>query len=623
MKNLPKRIYGFLLAVALLLSPMGTFSSSGAQAAAANRYNVVFVIDASGSMLETDRSLWRYEAIDLFLGLATDAGNHMGAVIFNDRIIAAIQMQEINGKDIKTTFSQNLRNSPIQGDTDIGGAVLKAVEMLDAERNPELPSVIILLSDGNTDFPYDNTGEYYKQSKENKEKAIERARENQYSVFSVCLNENNKANTAELADISKATGGQFVEVGKAEDLKEVFGYFYNIIYSTETISIVDERIPANGILETPFSVPFAGVEELNIIISTLNPETQYTLFRPDGNGFTEDELSAFTIQVKTFSIIKIPQPPGGVWKIQARGNPDDAVKIDMVYNSSFSVRAQAEPAGPGYELGDQITFTASIFSNGEEMRESSSYAVYSAILTVFNASDNSEVAKTLMQAEQFGYRADYSANEAGDFYVTVTVMFEGLEKSSEKIFMTVNSEILQSTEIPTTAAVLSQPAVTQPVQSSAAQSSSASGKSMGSILSLAAMARAAVLGLALLALLIRLIWPRIKPSVFQGNVMIYAFDNINGMMESPRTIQPTRGREKLGRYITEGGGIDLDKTYLMADKSPNYIWLVSDSGLYSGENAEKKEKKICLYSGSEITVSRNRDLESGLRITYMSGNIMY
>ena len=412
-------------------------------------------------------------------------------------------------------------------------------------------------------------------------------------------------------------------MGKAEDLKEVFGYFYNIIYSTETISIVDERIPANGILETPFSVPFAGVEELNIIISTLNPETQYTLFRPDGNGFTEDELSAFTIQVKTFSIIKIPHPPGGVWKIQARGNPDDAVKIDMVYNSNFSVRAQAEPAGPGYELGDQITFTASIFSNGEEMRESSSYAVYSAILTVFNASDNSEVAKTLMQAEQFGYRADYSANEAGDFYVTVTVMFEGLEKSSEKIFMTVNSEIPQSTEIPTTASVLSQPAVTQPVQSSAAQSSSASGKSMGSILSLAAMARAAVLGLALLALLIRLIWPRIKPSVFQGNVMIYAFDNINGMMESPRTIQPTRGREKLGRYITEGGGIDLDKTYLMADKSPNYIWLVSDSGLYSGENAEKKEKKICLYSGSEITVSRNRDLESGLRITYMSGNIMY
>ena len=127
MKNLPKRIYGFLLAVALLLSPMGTFSSSGAQAAAANRYNVVFVIDASSSMLETDHSLWRYEAIDLFLGLATDAGNHMGAVIFNDRIIAAIQMQEINGKDIKTTFSQNLRNSPIQGDTDIGGAVLKAV----------------------------------------------------------------------------------------------------------------------------------------------------------------------------------------------------------------------------------------------------------------------------------------------------------------------------------------------------------------------------------------------------------------------------------------------------------------------------------------------------------------
>lgn len=631
MKSVRKRTYGFLLAVILLISAVGIFPSSGAQAAIANRYNVVFVIDASGSMLETDQSLWRYEAIDLFLGLATDSGNHMGAVIFNDSIITAIQMQEISGKDIKMKFSQGLRNSPVQGDTDIGGAVLKAVEMLNVEKKPELPSVIILLSDGNTEFPYDETGERLNLSNQNKETAITQARDNGYSVFSVCLNENNEANTGELEEISNATSGRFVEVGKAEDLKEVFGNFYNIIYSTETISIVDEKIPANGVLDTPFSVPFAGVEELNIIISTLNPETQYTLFRPDGNELTRDELTAYTIPVKTFSIIKIPKPPGGVWKIQARGNPDDAVKIEMVYNSDFSVRAQADPAGPDYELGNSITFTANILSNGQEITESSFYAVYTAILKVFNASDNSQVAKTLMQAEQSGYRADYSANEAGDYYVTVTVMFEGLEKSSEKIPMTVNSTVSQSDETQQSDPVLSQPDMiqmsqdseSQTVQGSIGQPVSGQGRSIGSILSLAAMAGAGILGLVFLTLLLRLIWIHTKPSVFQGNVMIHAFDNISGMMESPRTIQPARGRERLGRYITEGGGIDLDKTYLVADKSPDYIWLVSDSGLYSGENTEKKEKKICLYSGVEITVSKNRDLDSGLQITYMSGNIMY
>lgn len=204
MRRMKKRIYHFMLAVILLLTMTGTLSSSGAQAAAANRYNVVFVIDASGSMKKTDGFLWRYEAIDLFLGLATDKGNYMGAVIFNDGIVATMPLQEISGKEMKTLFSQNLRNAPVRGDTDIGGAFLTAVDMLNANKNPDLPSVIILLSDGNTDFPNDNTGERLTQSNNNKQEAINKARENGYPVFSVCLNANNTANTAELREIGRA-----------------------------------------------------------------------------------------------------------------------------------------------------------------------------------------------------------------------------------------------------------------------------------------------------------------------------------------------------------------------------------------------------------------------------------
>ena len=54
-------------------------SVKGADSKTAKRMNVVFVMDESGSMSDTDINALRYEAVDLFLGLVTDFGNYMGA----------------------------------------------------------------------------------------------------------------------------------------------------------------------------------------------------------------------------------------------------------------------------------------------------------------------------------------------------------------------------------------------------------------------------------------------------------------------------------------------------------------------------------------------------------------
>lgn len=675
MKRMKRKIYALILTVAMLLSVIGTFTVNAAQAAAANRYNVVFVIDASGSMKSTDGAQWRYEAIDLFLGLSTDTGNHIGAVVFNDGIVSEMGIEEISGKSMKEALSQNLRNSAVQGDTDIGTAIQVAANMLDSKRDPNLPSVIILLSDGNTDFPSDTTGALLQQSNANKQDAINRARQNGYPIFSVCLNANQKANTEELADISNATGGQFVEVNDAEDLKEVFARFYNIIYSTETINIADQPIPDSGILDIPFSVPSAGVEELNIIISTLNPNTQYSVFQPNGMAYTSDELANMTIQVDTFSVIKVPNPPGGTWKIQARGIPGDAVKIDMVYNSNFSVQAVADPAGPNYGLSENVAFSAKVLSNGQELTDSGSYAVYPATLTISRTADDSEMASTLMQAGQNEYTANVALNEAGEFYATVTVKFEGLEKTSERIPMTVGGTAAGNTDptpkddpvkwgvkgdsgksygsrdLQSFATDAEDSELTFTIKNSdfaadqvymedgmlkaetkglkegvvVLTATDSQGASCDvtvevapakNIVGLIAMIVGGILALVLLALLIKILASKLKKNVFQGDVMINAFDSNTGLAEAPQTIQPASGKEALSRHIVEGGGIDLNKTWLMADKSAEYIWLISAGGLYSSDNQDKKEKKIRLYNGMEMTVSNNQDLDAGLQITY-------
>ena len=117
----------FLLTICTLLLTllMGTVSVIAAETdnETVNRFNVVFVVDGSGSMKDTDVEGWRYEAIDQFLGLLTNSGNKAGFVVFDDDIIQKSDIEKISGVKDKKKISKNLRNSQIRNDTNIGKAL--------------------------------------------------------------------------------------------------------------------------------------------------------------------------------------------------------------------------------------------------------------------------------------------------------------------------------------------------------------------------------------------------------------------------------------------------------------------------------------------------------------------
>ncbi|MDO4379176.1 MAG: VWA domain-containing protein, partial [Erysipelotrichia bacterium] len=206
-----------LVMIVMCIVPVDVFASE--KQTTVNRYNVVFVIDASTSMKYSDKNDNRFEATDLFLGMLANSGNYVGTVIFNGNI-KATDIKDIDGNSAKKEISKAIRNNKLAADTDIGGALLKATDMLKNNGNKNLPSIIILLSDGNTDF---DEKKQIDKSKQNKETALENARDNGYSIYTVSLNSNGKADAKELKAISKATkGGLFEEVNDAKDLKDVF-----------------------------------------------------------------------------------------------------------------------------------------------------------------------------------------------------------------------------------------------------------------------------------------------------------------------------------------------------------------------------------------------------------------
>ena len=102
-----KKGSALLLALLLLLSLMpGSFASAEEPNADVNRFNVVLVIDKSGSLRDangqgTDPDGLRFDAMRLFLGLLTERGNNVGAVVFDQEIRYDSGLRKMDGMEDK------------------------------------------------------------------------------------------------------------------------------------------------------------------------------------------------------------------------------------------------------------------------------------------------------------------------------------------------------------------------------------------------------------------------------------------------------------------------------------------------------------------------------------------
>lgn len=667
-----KVLTGLLTAFALLLSLAGSITAFAVDTPNANRMNVVFVMDESGSMAKTDGSSLRYDAMDLFLGLATESGNYMGAVAFDEDVILQRDITAIEGLNDKTALSQEVRRVGSRGDTNIGKAIETAVQMLQDSGNPSLPSAVILLSDGNTDLG--GNDDRLQESYASRENAINIARANGYKIYSVCLNTNGDADPAELQEISSATGGTSVEVRSADDLKEVFSQFYSIIYSTETIVLGDMVIPESGEGEIPFNIPRIGVEEANIIISTLNPNTRYMLYQPSGIAYTEAELNAMKITAQTFSVLKIQNPEAGEWKLIVKGIPGDSIKIDMIYNSDLTIAQNFNSGNPVFADSD-VVIGAQISNMGTVITDMAIYQDYPIHVVITDVSsgtaDDYEMAVNNQQAEYIFHLA-----QGAEYDVYSYCQIDNLTVTSETARLSAGGSLPVASEnpieitrtIPFTKAdylfdlssVFSDSedaslsySITQSDFDSSVVSVegenlnikikeigkggelfvTASNSSGGSVevrvilktINMLPVLLAILAAVAALVLVIVLLVARKKGSVpINGRIQIIPY-NEDGVIGNPNTFEGGRGKMMIGHCLTirENVGIDIKNTYFIHGEKDSYIYLVSKNGYYTDVNPDVKDKKIRLDSEMEVDISSDIDFTKGMRVMYIPDETEY
>lgn len=407
MKKLWKGILTVLMAV-IICFPWAINAAETTETGSGNKYNVVFVIDESGSMLETDANQLRYEATDLFMGLMSQEGNYVGTVSFDDSIIYSQDIMPVSGTDDKGVISDAIRqHSATNGDTDIGNALDTAVNMLNSEGNPDLPSTIILLTDGNTDLDNDpaELSDAEEESIEKKSSAISAARDAGITVYSVCLNENGEADFSETKQISDATGGAAREVTNADDLKSVFEMFYQIIYGADNTSIYEGTVPVNA----TYTIPDIGVEEANVMIQGTVTDINFT--DPSGNTYTDIE----TTTAGNITLEKIVNPASGEWTVSVDGDPGAQVKISLLYNYSFLVQDNTQLSEEIYNQGDEIDFSVQMTDTDGNVLPLTEETGYKAEVRFVNENDE-DLEAVPMEIEDGSFVLKYNIPELGRAY---------------------------------------------------------------------------------------------------------------------------------------------------------------------------------------------------------------
>ncbi len=661
MKSILKRICAFLTALVLvLISGYMVFADEPT-----NKFNVVFVMDASGSMNKTDSDGLRYEAMDLFLSLLANNGNYVGDVIFTQTIDKTMPPKEMTSFDDKRAVMNDLRSIiPSKGDTNIGLAIATATDMLDAGRNKDLDSIILLLSDGNTDLKEKKAmdeADYYKQY------AIQHARTGHYKIYCIGLNADGSMNASELNDIASSTGGEFIEVQNPNDMSKVTESFYKLIFNTPS-TINPYVIDATGKIEQPFNVPSLGVEEVNII--TRGRVSAVTLYRPDGTAYSQAELDQILVKNNSFNALKLVKPDPGDWKVVVSGDPGNEVIISMIVNTDMKVVASTDKDPDDYNINESIKVEGTLQeqASGNVITDINAYNENKAVFVFKNLKTGTE--ETVDMTVQNGkYYAEVPVPDVASYEGVINLSLSGTVQSSNVITFNVGNK----------PPVISQPLIedkivrkpffggsktydlsqyasddidsslTYQISNSSfndedvtlsgsnltvspsksidgdievlAVDSSGASSPIKFSFNVISMAKWMIVTIILIALIILAVIAsiiiKLSHRKYYGKIMIKIFDKNTGVIYNSRIHDPYRGKQPIRNLDMSAMDVGLDGTFLPKDKT--FIYYQSKTPFYctTAPDPTVPIKKVEIALGMTTTISATPDFLSGADISYM------
>jgi Mg-chelatase subunit ChlD len=360
-------------------------------------FDIVLLIDSSGSMKKTDPRDYRKEAARLFISLL-GSDDRVGVLSFGDSAQVLSPLTANNQENRAGLFAAVKKISSRELSTDITSALKKGVAEL--EQSKRKNRAIILMSDGKLDLLDPDKD---RDSHVELNKMLPGIKKAGIRVYSVAFSE--LADSALLGSISEKTGGLFRYAKTDSDIHVMFASIFEKIKSPDSVALKGDTFEIDR-----------DVREAVLLISK-QAGTSTVLLDPAGRKIsrkkTPDNFQWYGSDV--FDMITIKEPATGAWRVSLSSRDGNRIFVltDLKLKSSFSAASM--------NRGDNALIDAWLEREDKKIIEKAvlDLVTFSAEIT----GPDGKVSKTPLAARAAPdtgvYAAGFTADLKGDYAIRI------------------------------------------------------------------------------------------------------------------------------------------------------------------------------------------------------------
>ena len=285
--------------------------------------DVIFIMDLSGSMLDSDAEKVSLMSVAMFVDFLDDSSSQVGYVLFGTDVVKSMPLTPVG--QAKSKIRNNVLTSDFNEDWTNVPAGLDSALSLFKQSNSANRKMAILFTDGNVKMPRGG-GLTHAQGEEKCREIAQAYKEAGIPLYTVGLNYDGNLNLdfiQGLSEISSSPGlsAKSYEAKTNWDIPEIFAkIFINVYNGNADIGL---KFNSKEKMQTAVFSADEGIYELNVILVHRNKLDKLTIRRPDGQEYRD---ASFT-QRDGYSFVKIRYPATGDWEFSFQGDYISANKL--------------------------------------------------------------------------------------------------------------------------------------------------------------------------------------------------------------------------------------------------------------------------------------------------------
>ncbi len=404
-------VFFILTATACFAGPDKDAASIGQQEG--QGFDIVLLMDSSGSMKKTDPRDYRKDSARLFISLL-NSNDKVGVVSFGDSARTLIPLTPNTKNNRAALFSAVGKISSREFSTDITGAVRQGLKELQSSNNKN--RVLILMSDGKLAL-----GDPQKDEASLAElaKLLPEVKAAGIRIYSIAFSE--LSDPKLLGDIAEKTGGFFRYAEADKDIHVMFASIFEKIKSPDSVALQGDSFTIDK-----------DIREAVLLI-TKQAGTVTVLSDPSGKKNIQGR-SAKNIQwygSNVFDMITIQGPAAGQWKVKLSSREGNRIFVltNLKLKSSFEKNS--------VNKGDNIVLDAWLEKDGKRITEKEVLDQVRFSAELIGSDGKAENIPLAGTADPGVFAQEFIAGQSGDYKVRLSAEGKTFNRAKEILFKAV------------------------------------------------------------------------------------------------------------------------------------------------------------------------------------------